>query len=112
VPELAGPAAALELIWSAEVIPVQRCMELGLVNRVVPHDQLAGATREWALKLAALPPIAAGLAKQAVYASHTGTMADALAREEANQERCFKTSDASEGFRSFGEKRAPRFEGR
>jgi 2-(1,2-epoxy-1,2-dihydrophenyl)acetyl-CoA isomerase len=112
VPELAGPAAALELIWSAEVIPVKRCMELGLVNRVVPHDQLAVATREWALKLAALPPIAAGLAKQAVYASHTGTLADALAREEANQERCFKTSDAKEGFKSFGEKRAPRFEGR
>ena len=112
VPELAGPATALELIWSAEVIPAQRCLELGLVNRVVPHEQLAAATREWATKLAAVPPIAAGLAKQAVYASRSGTLADALAREEVNQERCFKTGDAKEGFRSFAEKRPPRFEGR
>ena len=112
VPELAGPSAALEMIWSAEVIPVQRCLELGLVNRIVPHDQLEAATRKWATQLAAVPPIAAGLAKQAVYASHSGTLADALAREEANQERCFKTSDANEGFRSFAEKRSPSFEGR
>lgn len=112
VPELAGPATALELIWSAEVIPARRCLELGLVNRVVPQDELAAATREWAVKLAALPPVAAGLAKAAVYASRTGTLADALAREEVNQERCFKTSDAKEGFGSFAEKRPPRFEGR
>jgi 2-(1,2-epoxy-1,2-dihydrophenyl)acetyl-CoA isomerase len=109
--ELAGPSAALELIWSAEVIPARRCLELGLVNRVVPHEELAAATREWALKLAAVPPVAAGLAKQAVYASRSGTFAEALAREEANQERCFKSRDALEGFASFAEKRSPRFAG-
>lgn len=112
VPELAGTSRALELIWSAEVIPAARCLELGLVNRVVPQDQLAQATREWALKLAAVPPLAAGLAKAAVYAASRGTLGEALAREETNQERCFKSRDAIEGFGSFAEKRPPQFEGR
>ena len=112
VPELAGPSRALELIWSADVIPARRCLEMGLVNRVVPHEELAAATREWAGRLAAVPPIAAGLAKQAVYAARSGDLSEALAREETNQERCFKTSDAREGFGSFAEKRPPRFEGK
>jgi 2-(1,2-epoxy-1,2-dihydrophenyl)acetyl-CoA isomerase len=112
LPQLAGTSRALELIWSAEVVPAARCQELGLINRVVPHAQLVALTREWALQLAAVPPIAAGLAKAAVYAAGAGTLRDALAREETNQDRCFKTLDASEGFQSFADKRPPRFEGR
>jgi enoyl-CoA hydratase/carnithine racemase len=111
LPRLAGTAAALELIWSAEVIPAARCLELGLVNQVVPADQLAAVTAEWAARLAALPPIAARLAKEAVYRSHDRDLPAALAQEEENQEKCFRSKDALEGFSAFSAKRPPHFEG-
>ncbi|MGH7658654.1 MAG: enoyl-CoA hydratase/isomerase family protein [Gemmatimonadales bacterium] len=112
LPHLVGPARALELIWSAEVVPAERCLELGLVNRMVPHDQLAGETAAWAARLAALPPVAAGLVKMAVYQGMNGNLSDALAREGANQRKCFTSEDAVEGLRAFSEKRTPIFQGR
>jgi 2-(1,2-epoxy-1,2-dihydrophenyl)acetyl-CoA isomerase len=111
LPRLAGTSAALELIWSAELVPAARCLELGLVNRVVPAAELATATAEWATRLAALPPIAAALAKDAVYRSHERDLAAALVQEEENQEKCFKSKDALEGFAAFSAKRPPHFEG-
>jgi enoyl-CoA hydratase/carnithine racemase len=111
LPRLVGPARALELIWSAEVVPAARCLELGLVNQVVPEAQLATATAEWAARLAAMPPIAATLAKQAVYKSMEKDLPAALATEEENQEKCFKSKDALEGFAAFSGKRPPHFEG-
>ena len=111
LPRLAGPSSALELIWSAEVIPAARCLELGLVNRVVPAAELAAATAEWAGRLAALPPIAAALAKNAVYRSLEQDLAGALALEEENQDKCFRSKDALEGFAAFSAKRPPHFEG-
>ena len=111
LPRLVGAARALELIWSADVIPAARCLELGLVNQVVPAAQLAAATAEWAARLAALPPIAATLAKKAVYTSMELDLPAALAQEEENQEKCFKSKDALEGFAAFSAKRPAHFEG-
>lgn len=114
LPRLVGPSRALELIWSADVIPADRCLRLGLVNRVVPHDDLARETAAWAARLAALPPIAAGLAKAAVYEATGGAdaLAEALAREAASQRTCFESDDAVEGLAAFFEKRTPHFHGR
>ena len=112
LPRLAGPSRALELIWTAEVIPAARCLELGLVNQVVPQAMLETVTAEWAARLASLPPIAAGLAKEAVYRSLENTLPAALALEEDHQERCFKSRDALEGFAAFSTKRVPSFEGK
>jgi enoyl-CoA hydratase/carnithine racemase len=111
LPRLVGPARALELIWSAEVVPAARCLELGLVNLVVPEAGLAAATAELAARLAALPPVAASLAKQAVYKNLDGDLAASLSREEEHQEKCFKSKDALEGFAAFSAKRPPHFEG-
>lgn len=112
LPQLVGPSRALELIWSAEVIPADRCLELGLVNRVVPHDRLAEETAGWAARLAALPPIAAGLVKTAVYQGTDSNLESALAREADNQRNCFMSEDAGEGLRAFSEKRTPIFQGK
>ena len=111
VPRLVGPAKALELIWTAEILPAAECLRLGLVNVVVPQAALPAATAEWAARLAALPPVAAGLAKEAVYHSLSRDLGAALAQEEENQERCFKSKDALEGFAAFSAKRTPHFEG-
>lgn len=112
LPRLVGTARALELIWTAEIIPAARCLELGLVNQVVPQSALSAITAEWGARLAALPPIAAGLAKTAVYQNMENELSTALALEESHQETCFKSRDAVEGFASFTAKRSPTFEGR
>jgi 2-(1,2-epoxy-1,2-dihydrophenyl)acetyl-CoA isomerase len=111
LPRLVGTARALELIWSADIVPASQCLELGLVNRVVPPSALASATADWARKLAAMPPIAAALAKDAVYRSLEKDLPAALAQEEENQEKCFRSKDALEGFAAFSAKRTPHFEG-
>lgn len=111
LPRLVGTARALELIWSAEVVPAARCLELGMVNHVVPAADLPRVTAEWAARLAALPPKAATLAKHAVYKSMEMDLPAALSQEEDNQEKCFKSRDALEGFAAFTAKRPPHFEG-
>ncbi|MEO8201829.1 MAG: enoyl-CoA hydratase-related protein [Gemmatimonadota bacterium] len=112
LPELLGPSQALEVIWESDVVPAERCLALGLVNRMVPHDQLGPETLAWAARLAALPPVAAGLTKMAVYEKTRDDLNRALSMEEEHQDRCFRSQDALEGFASFSEKRAARFEGR
>lgn len=112
LPRLVGPSAALELIWTAEMIPAGRCLELGLVNRVVPHEQLAAETAEWAARLAALPPLAAQAAKRAVSRSDQADLATMLELEAETQLVCFRSEDAREGMAAFREKRTPEFKGR
>ncbi len=112
LPRLVGPSKALELIWSAEMIPAARCLELGLVNAVVAHDSLPQETAAWAARLAALPPIAAQAAKDAVYRSERSDLATALELEAEIQLRCFRSEDATEGMAAFREKRTPDFKGR
>ena len=109
LPRLVGPARALELFWLADVIEAQDCLRLGLVNRVVPHGQLAAETRAVAAALAAKPALALALAKRAVYDSLDRTLPQMLDYELDAQLRCFASGDAAEGIRAFVEKRPPAF---
>ena len=111
LPRLVGPAKALELIFTADMIDAQEALRLGLFNRVVPHERLMEETRALAERLAAKPPIAIALAKQAVYTSFHATLQTALDLELDHQSKCFKSEDAKEGIRAFVEKRTPVFRG-
>lgn len=111
LPRLVGAAKALELIFSAEMVPADEALRLGLFTRVVPHDRLAAVTRELAGALAAKPPRALAMAKKAVYASDRHTLDDQLDMELAHQLACFQSEDAKEGLAAFLEKRDPRFRG-
>jgi len=111
LPRLVGPARALELIWSAEMVPAARCLELGLLTRVVPAKDLVEETARWAARLTALPTMAAGLAKLAVRKATGPDLATALQREYESQERCFRSYDAVEGMAAFLGKRAAHFRG-
>lgn len=109
LPRLVGPAKALELIWTADIIDADECFRLGLFNRVVPHDTLEEETMKLARLLAAKPALALSLAKRAVYRSNRHSLPEMLDYELDAQLRCFESGDAAEGITAFVEKRTPVF---
>jgi 2-(1,2-epoxy-1,2-dihydrophenyl)acetyl-CoA isomerase len=112
LPRLVGPAKALELMFTAEMVDAAEALRIGLFNRVVRHDRLADETMTFARALADKPPIALALAKRAVYESEGSDLPRMLDLELEYQLQCFKTEDAGEGFTAFIEKRAPTYHGR
>lgn len=109
VPRLVGATMAAELFLFAEMIPAEDACAMGLLNRVVPHDDLERMTAEWADRLAAKPALPMALAKQALRRTWTSTLQEMLAFEAEAQNRCFRSDDAREGIMAFTEKRSPRF---
>jgi 2-(1,2-epoxy-1,2-dihydrophenyl)acetyl-CoA isomerase len=93
----------------AEMVPAEEAHAMGLVNRVVPHEELEGATAEWAGRLAEKPALPLALAKHAIRRTWTATLGEMLDFEAEAQDRCFRSDDAREGIRAFVEKRSPRF---
>lgn len=111
VPRLVGPARAAELFFLAEMVPAAEAERIGLVNRVVPDDELMPAAREWAERLAAKPTLSLRLAKRAIQMSLASSVEEMLDYETEAQTACFESADALEGVRAFVEKRTPRFGG-
>ncbi|MFF7182010.1 enoyl-CoA hydratase-related protein [Streptomyces sp. NPDC008121] len=112
LPRLIGPQRAKELMFFGDAVPARDARELGLVNRVVPAEELEKTAREWAERLAQGPTRALALTKQLVNASLDGDRSRAFAAEAAAAEITMTTRDANEGVASFRERRAPRYEGR
>jgi 2-(1,2-epoxy-1,2-dihydrophenyl)acetyl-CoA isomerase len=114
LPRILGFQKAKELIYFGERIPAQQLFELGLVNKVVPHDQLISYAREMALKL--IPPAAAWmairLAKRALHEPLRDMIAQALDRENEALQKAFGTDDFREALKARAEKRPPAFQGR
>lgn len=107
----AGYGRAAELCLLDEVIPADRALELGLVNRVVADEALPAAAREMALRLAALPPRALALTKRALNHAWMSTLNEHLEYESYLQATAGRTADHREGVAAFLEKRPPRFTG-
>ncbi len=105
VPRLVGPARAAELFFLGEMVDAERALEIGLVNRVVPHDSLMDEARALAERLAARPALSLRLAKEAVRRSLGAGLDEMLDYELDAQTECFRSADAREGVRAFLEKR-------
>jgi 2-(1,2-epoxy-1,2-dihydrophenyl)acetyl-CoA isomerase len=112
LPRMVPSNVACELFFLGEPIDAQAALQLNLVNRVVPADQLENETRALAERLRDSPAISIGAAKQAVYASEQDTLDRMLQYEVDAQMRCFASEDGREGVRAFLEKRPPNFTGR
>ena len=109
---IVGTPKALELIWSGDVFGAEEALQIGYVNRVVPHDQLLDETYALARKLADGPPVAMQLAKRLVYRAHNQDFMEGLEAAQAAMTIVQSTDDAREGPAAFVEKRKPEFKGR
>lgn len=112
LPRLIGPQRTKELMFFGDSLPAADAERLGLVNRVVPADELEKTARAWAERLATGPTRAIAMTKQLVNASLESDRATAFAAEAAAQEINMTTTDANEGVTSFVERRSPSYEGR
>jgi enoyl-CoA hydratase/carnithine racemase len=109
---LAGTARARELMFLSERLDARRCEAFGLVNRVVPDDQLRSAALELAKQLADGPPIALGYIKDNLDHALTSDLLISMDLEAEHMVRAARTSDHSEAVRAFVEKRKPVFHGK
>ena len=112
LPRLVGLGKALELCFTGDKVPADEALRLGLVNQVVPGDDLMKATAELAKKLAGLPTRALGLMKRLLYRSLNSDLDAALEAEAFAQETAALSSDHREGVTAFFEKRPPKFQGK
>jgi len=109
---LVGLAKAAELAMLGEIINADECLRLGLVTKVVPHDDLAAETQAFAEQLAAGPTRAYALTKKALHFATRSDLAAVLDYEADLQSEISTTEDSLEGILAFVQKRPPDFKGR
>jgi enoyl-CoA hydratase/carnithine racemase len=98
---LVGPARAKDLIWSGRPVRADEALAIGLVDRVVPPDEVEANALEWAASFARGAVVAIGLAKRAIDEGLDGSLADGLELEAAAFIAAFDTDDATVGVQSF-----------
>ena len=111
LPKLVGAAKACEMLFTGKMVSAEEAETIGLVNRVVPHDQLMPAVTELAGAMSRNAPTVLRLAKESIYRSLTSDLETAFARETEVQTECFHSEDFLEGVTAFTEKRKPLFKG-
>ena len=112
LPRIVGLAKAKELMFFGEDISAEKALELGLVNRVVPHEKLMEEALAVAEHLAKGPTRAIGMMKGMLNKSFESDLLSALDREGSLHGIAVATQDVVEGVTSFMEKRPPEFKGR
>ncbi len=101
-----------ELLLLGERIDAGEALRLGIVNRVVPVDELDAAVADWAGRLASKSPVIMRLGKEAMFRQQDMPFAEALEYLHHNLTLAFSTEDIQEGVRAFFEKRDPEWKGR
>jgi enoyl-CoA hydratase len=107
-----GKAKAMELVLTGKSIGAKEALDYGLVNQVVPIDELETASLALAEEIAVKPPLAVRLAKQSILKAFDLSLEDGLHFEQNNFALLFATEDQREGMKAFIEKRKPNFKGK
>lgn len=111
LPRRVGLQRAKEILFLGKTLSASEAETLGLVNRVMPADELDAYVDEIVGMLAAAPTKTIGLAKRAMHRALASTFDEALEHEAYAQGYCFTTEDHLEGTQAFFEKREPKFKG-
>jgi enoyl-CoA hydratase len=109
--QLVGPAFAKEIFFTARLFSAAEAHQMGLVNRVVPDDQVAAYVADYAQSITANAPLTIGSIKAIVGEVLKDPAERDLARCAALVEACYASQDYIEGRRAFMEKRKPQFIG-
>ena len=109
--DVVGPSFAKEIFYTARRFDAEEARVMGLVNRVVPDDQVAQVAEETARMIAGNAPMTVGSVKFIVGQTVAPESARDLAGCEARVKACFDSQDYIEGRRAFMEKRKPNFIG-
>lgn len=109
LPRVVGRGYGKELIFTARMINAQEAHRIGLVNKVVPQDQLMDACMKTAKEICANAKVAVQLAKSAVNRGINCDVITGIAYEDEVFGLCFATEDQKEGMAAFVEKREKHF---
>ena len=107
-----GRKRAYELMVSGEKMPAQKCLALGLCNRVVPTADLLDEAIKWAGELAVKSPLALRYAKQSLNEAMENSLDETISGEARLQHICVTSEDFQEGVAAFMGKREPVWKGR
>jgi enoyl-CoA hydratase/carnithine racemase len=111
LPKLVGVDKACELIWTGDMIEAKEALNIGLVTRVVPHEELEIDTRELAEKMAKAAPLAIQKSKRAIYAGLSQDFESSMRYIQPLMREIMQSRDHREGTQAFLEKREPQFKG-
>lgn len=112
LPRDIGYRRAFQIAVENERLPADRCLELGLANRVVPDGEVVSEAQAWAAQLAERAPLALARTKEAMRKAASEDYADTLENEARLQALCIDSEDCKEGISAFLEKRKADFKGR
>ena len=111
LPRLVGPARAAEMMFTGDALDAATAERIGLVNRVVPSDELIAEATAFAQRLAKSAPIALALAKRALNRGYEMNLEETLDYEAQLQSIAGRSADHAEGVAAFVEKRLANFKG-
>jgi enoyl-CoA hydratase len=112
LPRLVGYGKALQLVLTGEIVDAVSAYEIGLLDEIVPAEELRERTFEIARSMAEKSPVTLALAKRALRAASEMPLSAGLTYERELFALAFATEDKEEGVRAFLEKRPPEWKGR